>query len=255
MMSNDRVSIITPAYHAAGQIMETIRTVQHQTYTNWEMIIVDDCSEDETVSVVKRAQEKDDRIRLICLHENKGPAFARNRAIESARGRYLAFLDSDDLWMPEKLEKQLSFMKAKHAAFTFTAYKMMKENGEETNLIFKAPIEVTYKDLLKNTSIGTLTVMLDRRRFGSIRMPLYRDCSEDYGLWLMLLSSGSTAYGLNEPLAFYRKCSDSLSSNKWKSAKKTWNTYRKVKGINGVRSFWYFMNYTVHGVKKHFRPV
>ncbi|MDQ6600119.1 glycosyltransferase family 2 protein [Bacillus salipaludis] len=247
------VSIITPTYNAARFITETIQSVKEQTFSSWEMIIVDDCSLDNTVDIVKIEIEKDSRIRLIELKNNSGPANARNRAITSAKGNFLAFLDSDDLWQPQKLERQLMFMEKNNLAFSYTDYRIMTEVGEKTDIVFQVPEKMDYKDLLKNTIIGTLTVMLDKRKIGKVQMPLYRDCSEDYGLWLSILSKGIQAYGLNEELAIYRKCENSLSSNKLKSARKTWNTYRKVEKINIPYSLWCFVNYSLNALKKHSR--
>ncbi|MFZ7942307.1 MULTISPECIES: glycosyltransferase family 2 protein [Bacillaceae] len=249
--AESKVSIITPTYNAARFITETIHSVKAQTYTNWEMIIVDDCSTDNTVDLVKKERELDSRIKLIELAANGGPAKARNKAITASSGNYLAFLDSDDLWSPHKLERQLNFMKKNNLAFSFTNYRIMDESGERTNTLIQVPAKIKYKCLLKNTLIGTLTVILDKRKVGNIQMPLYRDCSEDYGLWLSILSNGIDAYGLNEELALYRKREHSLSSNKLKSAQKTWNTYRKVEKINIPSALWYFANYSLRALKKH----
>ncbi|MGG3468165.1 glycosyltransferase family 2 protein [Neobacillus pocheonensis] len=245
------VSIITPSYNSAKFITETIRSVKEQTFTNWEMIIVDDCSLDNTVNIVKKAMMDDFRIKLIELKKNSGPAIARNRAIAYAKGNYLAFLDSDDLWLPRKLERQLMFMEKNNFAFTYSDYRIMSEEGERTDVVLRVPVKMDYKSLLKNTMIGTLTVMLDKRKVGRVQMPLHRDCSEDYGLWLTILSRGISAYGLNEELAVYRKCEVSLSSNKLKSARKTWNTYRKIENINIPSALWYFANYSLHAFLKH----
>ncbi|QIZ10387.1 glycosyltransferase family 2 protein [Priestia megaterium] len=245
------VSIITPTYNASKFITETIHSVKEQTFTNWEMIIVDDCSSDNTVDIVKQEMVHDSRIKLFELKENSGPANARNRAIAAAKGNYLAFLDSDDLWLPQKLERQVVFMEENDLAFSYTDYRIMNENGEKTDVVFRVPPKLEYKSLLKNTMIGTLTVLLDKRKVGVVQMPLYRDCSEDFGLWLSILSKGIHAYGLNEELAIYRKCVHSLSSNKLKSAQKTWNTYRKVQKINIAAALWYFVNYSLHAFKKH----
>lgn len=255
MTSHDvgMVSIITPSYNAANFILDTIRSVQSQSYKNWEMIIVDDCSQDNTVEIIEKERFEDHRIKLIRLEKNGGPAHARNQAILASEGRYLAFLDSDDLWLPQKLEKQISFMNHHHIFFSYTAYRIMEEDGKETDVVFQMPPQIRYEDLLKNTSIGTLTVMLDKERLGNVQMPLYRDCSEDYGLWLTILSNGVGAYGLNEELALYRKREKSLSSNKWKSARKTWNTYRKVGQITIPSAMWYFVNYSLHAFRKHSR--
>ncbi|MEH7484641.1 glycosyltransferase family 2 protein [Neobacillus drentensis] len=245
------VSIITPTYNAARFISETIHSVREQTFTNWEMIIVDDCSLDNTVDIVRKEMVLDSRIKLFELKENRGPANARNIAITAAKGNYLAFLDSDDLWLPQKLERQLVFMEKNNLAFSYSDYRIMNENGEKTDIVFRVPPKLEYKSLLKNTMIGTLTVLLDKRKIGVVQMPLQRDCSEDFGLWLSILSTGVHAYGLNEELAIYRKCVDSLSSNKLKSAQKTWNTYRKVQKINIAAAIWYFVNYSLHAFKKH----
>ncbi|MEC3883967.1 glycosyltransferase family 2 protein [Halobacillus sp. HZG1] len=248
-----KVSVITPSYNSANYILEAIESVQSQTYKNWEMIIVDDCSSDDSVNLIEGKQSEDERIKFIKLTENGGPAFARNQAILAATGKYLAFLDSDDCWLSQKLEKQISFMHKNDYSFSYTAYRIMQEEGELTETIFHMPRQITYKDLLKNTAIGTLTVVLDQEKLGKVQMPLYRDCSEDYGLWMSILSRGVTAFGLNEELALYRKCNESLSSNKWKSARKTWNTYRKVGRSNLPSTMWYFLNYSFRAMRKHTR--
>ncbi|WP_053361536.1 glycosyltransferase family 2 protein [Bacillus sp. FJAT-27251] len=253
--NNKLVSIITPTYNSSKYIKETILSVKKQIYQNWEMIIVDDASTDHTVEIIEREISLDPRVKLIRLNHNSGPAEARNTAIECSQGRYLAFLDSDDIWLPQKLERQLEFMQENQAGFSFTDYRIMNEDGEVSNTVFRVPKRMDYNALLKNTMIGTLTVVLDKKMVGEVRMPLYRDCSEDYGLWLYILSSGFIAYGLNEELAIYRKCEDSLSSNKIKSAKKTWNTYRKVQKINIPYALWCFTNYSVNALKKHSRTM
>ncbi|GGF25865.1 putative teichuronic acid biosynthesis glycosyltransferase TuaG [Halobacillus andaensis] len=255
MVRNDHeiVSIITPAFNASNYILETIQSVKDQTYSNWEMIIVDDCSSDKTAEIVRKEVERDQRIKLITLVDNKGAATARNIAIKLSKGPYLAFLDSDDLWHPHKLEKQVNFMKEKQAGLSFTSYRIMRENGEKTDVVFHSAPQIDYHDLLRNTKIGTLTVMLDKRITGEVVMPSYRDCSEDYGLWLSILSKGVMAYGMKEELAIYRKSKNSLSGNKWSSAKKTWNTYRKVSKASIPSAIWYFANYSVHAYRKHSR--
>jgi teichuronic acid biosynthesis glycosyltransferase TuaG len=249
------VSIITPTYNAAKYIQETILSVRKQTYQDWEMIIVDDASTDNTVKIIEQEAFNDSRIKLIKLDVNSGPANARNTAIECSCGRFLAFLDSDDLWLPQKLEKQLNFMLKNQIGFSYTDYRIMNEEGEHSNVVFRVPKKLDYKELLKNTMIGTLTVVLDKTMVGEIRMPLHRDCSEDYGLWLYILSSGITAFGLNEELAVYRKCEKSLSSNKVNSAKKTWNTYRKVQKLTIPYALWCFTNYSVNAFKKHSKSI
>lgn len=248
---NPLISIVTPTYNAAKYISETIHSVKQQIYQNWEMILVDDCSTDETREIIWREIKYDDRFHLIELTKNGGPSIARNKAIEHAKGDYLAFLDSDDLWLPQKLEKQVAFMMKNKLAFSFTKYRMMTEEGIQTNFTVSVPQKISYKHLLKNTTIGTLTVMLDKRKVGNVQMVDDREISEDFALWLSILGKGFQAYGLDEELALYRKCEQSLSSNKLHSAKKTWNTYRKMEKINFLHALWYFTNYSFHAYKKH----
>ncbi|UOQ45420.1 glycosyltransferase family 2 protein [Halobacillus salinarum] len=247
----DLVSIITPTYNASRFICETIQSVKFQTYTNWEMIIVDDCSTDQTKELVTKEMMLDARIKVIPSAANHGPAHARNTAIKASKGKYLAFLDSDDLWHPKKLSNQITFMRKNKIGFSYTDYRMMNEAGEKSDRVIRVPEKMEYKELLKNTIIGTLTVVLDKEVVGEVQMPLFRDCSEDYGLWMSILSKDIHAYGLNEELAYYRKCGHSLSSNKFNSAKKTWNTYRKVGKVNIPSALWYFVNYTYHAFYKH----
>ncbi|KAF0815858.1 MULTISPECIES: glycosyltransferase family 2 protein [unclassified Cytobacillus] len=249
--NQDLVSIITPTYNSSNYICSALQSVMTQTFQNWELIIIDDCSYDDTLEKVKKEMRGESRIKVIQLQENKGPAYARNIGIAAAKGNYLAFLDSDDIWLPQKLERQLKFMKKNHIAFSYTSYRIISEKEGKAKEIINIPPCTTYHSLLKNTAIGTLTVMLDTRQLGMVQMPLYRDCSEDFGLWLSILSKGIYAYGLDEELAIYRKREHSLSGNKLKSAKKTWNTYRKVEKINFASALWYFANYSFNALKKH----
>lgn len=244
------VSVITPAYNSERFIKEAIRSVLGQTYTNWEMIIVDDGSTDRTVDFIEPYLKQDRRIKLIKLSENKGPAVARNTAFEHARGRYLAFLDADDQWFPKKLEKQLRFMQERQIAFSFTKYVKVKEDHTETASVVSIPDQVTYRQLLKHNVIGCLTVMLDTTMIGKVRMVNMRS-RQDYALWLTLCKQGFTAYGLQETLAKYRVRANSISSNKLKMAKQNWIVYRKVKNLSLIESIWYFMNNVYFSVKKH----
>lgn len=214
----DLVSIITPTYNSEKYIKETINSVLSQTYQNWEMIIVDDCSTDNTVRIIEEEMEKNSRIRFIQLQENQGAAVARNTAINYANGRYIAFLDSDNLWEMNKLEVQVSFMNMNNIPFSYTSYKIINENGEETGKVVNVPEKIDYNQLLKNTIIGCLTVMLDINKFGRVQMPNMRT-RQDTALWLLILKQGYIAYGIQQPLAKYRKKSGSISSNKLKMAK------------------------------------
>lgn len=241
------ISVITPAYNAEKFIGEAIESVLAQTYENWEMIIVDDCSRDQTVELVESYQQKDERIKLIKLKENGGSAVARNTAMDYAKGTYYAFLDSDDQWLPEKLEKQLRFMLDKDIAFSFTKYVRIHEDGTETNAITKAPSFVGYEDLMKHCVIGCLTVMLDQDKIGDERMVNIRT-RQDYAFWLTLTQKGHLAYGLPEVLAKYRIVDNSISSNKIKAAKQNWYVYRHVEKSGLLKSIWYFSNYAIRSV-------
>lgn len=245
------VSIVTPSYNASSFIKETIQSVQSQTYTNWEMIIVDDVSKDNTRELIKEEIKKDDRIQLIELQENGGAAIARNTGINCAKGKYIAFLDSDDLWLPEKLEKQLEFMQNNDIAFSFTSYQIMNQDGILTDKVVHVPEKINYNGLLKNTIIGCLTVMLDIEKLGKVQMPNIRT-RQDTATWLKILRQGHYAYGLDEVLSNYRKVENSISSKKFKMAKMNWKLYREIEGLSILKSAWCFINYALNGVVKHF---
>lgn len=245
---NPIVSIITPAYNSSKFIQETIDSIQSQTFSDWEHIIVDDCSQDETVEIVQK--QKDSRIRLITLPQNAGAAVARNTGLRIAQGRYIAFLDSDDLWVPHKLETQLNFMRKKDVAFSFSKYRVVREDGLDTGMVVDVPPTIDYKSLLKNTVIGCLTVMLDTHKLGSLQMPNIRS-RQDTALWLSILKDGYMAHGIQEELSLYRKVEGSLSSNKLKAAKQTWKLYRDIERLNLPYSLWCFVHYAFNGLRKN----
>lgn len=248
---DDLVSIITPAYNAAAYIAETIESVLAQTYTNWEMLIVNDCSKDNTAEIVQSYAAKDKRIKLINLKQNSGAAAARNTAIQNAKGRYIAFLDSDDLWKKEKLQKQIEFMQQNRYAFTFTNYQYLKLNPEEKLRIIKVPKSLTYEQSLKNTIIGCLTVIVDRKQTGNFQMPLVR-AGQDHLTWWLLMKRGFKAYGLQENLAEYRRVEGSISHNRFKAIKRHWKLYREYEKLSFVKSAYCFVCYALHAVKKHY---
>jgi teichuronic acid biosynthesis glycosyltransferase TuaG len=243
------VSVVTAAYNAEKFILQTIQSVLNQTYDNWEMLIVDDVSTDQTREIVTAEAEKDNRIKLICLENNSGAALARNHAIREAKGRYIAFLDSDDIWLPSKLEKQVYFMLEKDIAFSFTGYGIINEGGIETNKVINVPKVITYDGLLKNTIIGCLTVMLDQSIIGEIQMTNIRT-RQDFALWLNILKRGYKAYGIQEELAKYRLVEGSISSNKLKAARRNWMVYREIEKLSLPYACWCFINYAFNGVKK-----
>jgi len=243
------VSVITPAFNAARFIRETIASVQAQTYPHWEMVIADDCSEDNTRQIVEQIGSQDSRVRLIRQKRRQGPAIARNAALGEAKGRYVAFLDSDDLWLPTKLERQLAFMQEQDIAFSYTQYRQISETGEKCGSLILCPPSFTYPELLKNASIGCLTVILDRTKTDPLEFVDFP--REDFILWLDLLKRGITAYGLLEDLARYRIVGGSDSRNKWRCAKRIWVVYRKFENLSLPYAFWCFANYAWHGYVKH----
>jgi glycosyltransferase involved in cell wall biosynthesis len=246
---NSLVSIITPSYKSEKFISQTIESVLAQTYQNWEMVIVDDVSPDNSNEVIKQYVKNDNRIKLIKLEKNSGPAVARNRAIEEAQGRYIAFLDADDLWKPNKLEKQLAFMDANELALSYSSYELIDEEGGSLGL-FTTKEKVTYEDLLKTCSIGCLTAIYDTKPIGKVYMPNIIK-RQDYGLWLKILKKTNHAKGILEPLATYRILKNSVSSNKFKAAYYVWRLYRDVEKLNVYQSCYYFMHYAYNGLRKY----
>lgn len=248
-MINDLVSIITPVYNGESWILECIKSVQNQTYKNWEMLIVDDFSTDKTREVVRETLI-DQRIRLYSNSENKGVSFSRNIAISNAKGRYIAFLDADDVWLPQKLEKQLSFMKDNNFSFTFTGYKMFTNKNKIISEI-KVPSIINYKDYLKNTIIGCLTVMIDRQYIQDFRCQ--EGSLEDVKTWMFLLKNYCSAYGLNESLALYRVTDNSVSSNKLKNAFLYYQCLKEHEKISYFKSIYYELCYIINAVKKRIK--
>ena len=247
---SDLISIITPLYNSKQHILDTIQSVQYQTYANWELIIIDDASNDGSVKVAESFSTQDKRIKLIKLDSNKGPAVARNKGIKECSGRYIAFLDSDDLWMPEKLEKQLEFMDDHKASLSFTAYKKIEENGRYRGQVNINKMQIGYSDLLKTNHIGCLTAMIDTNLLGEkLYMPLIEK-RHDHGLWLSILKQGYTAYGLNEILAVYRCRKGSISRNKIKILRYQWKLYREVEKLGLIRSMYYMLYYAWYGIVK-----
>lgn len=246
------VSIITPAHNSAAYISQTIDSVLAQTYQNWELLIVDDCSTDNTVSVIQTYCLQDTRIKLLKLTENLGPAGSRNYALDLAQGRFIAFLDSDDFWAPTKLSLQIGFMLAHGHPFTYTAYYKVTEQGQPLGTM-GVPARLSYDALLKTCHIGCLTAVYDTAFFGKVAMPLIRK-SQDFGLWLILVKQAGYAVGLTEPLAYYRLRSNSNTANKWQAAAFTWRIYRQVAALPLLQSTYYFSQYAVRGVLRTYFP-
>ncbi len=234
---NKLVSIITPNYNCEKYIAATITSVIHQTYKNWELIIVDDCSTDNSLIIINKYIEKDNRIKLIKLGVNSGPAIARNEAIKAAKGDYIAFLDGDDSWDSKKLHLQLNFMEPKQIPLSFTSYYSVDERSKQTKLI-TAKKRVSYTDLLTNNYIGCLTVMYSVKQLGKVYFPVIRK-RQDWALWLKITKTGKFAYGIKEPLAYYLRRKQSISSNKFNLLKYNWKIYRNFEKLNIVVSLYY----------------
>lgn len=245
---NNLVSIITPSFKSKKFIKDTIDSVLTQTYPNWEMIIVDDASPDGSADYIESIVH-DTKIRLIRLKKNVGAAEARNVALNVAKGRYIAFLDSDDIWLPHKLEEQLHFMQTNNYAFTFTAYTPFSEDGSQEFRIIHVPKELDYSGYCKNTIIGCLTVMIDKTKVGDFKMLNIRS-SHDMALWLDIMKRGFQAYGLDNNLARYRIVSNSNTSKKYQAALEVWDVYRKVEKLPLLQSIWYFVNYVYNAIQK-----
>ena len=240
------VTVITPSYNCSSFISQTINSVLEQKYTDWEMIIIDDCSTDNSVDVIQSFTERDTRIKLIRLPENSGAAVARNAGIKAATGRYIAFLDSDDRWLSHKLATQVQFMQEREVAFSYAAYEKLNEQGKVVGTV-GVPERVSYSDLLKVCSIGCLTAMYDAQKLGKVYMPLIRK-RQDLGLWLRILKQEPYAYGIQQVLGQYQLRADSISANKRSAAQFTWKLYREVEKLNPLLASYYFTHYAVNGV-------
>lgn len=243
------ISIITPVYNCEKYIEETIKSVINQSYNNWEMILVDDMSKDKSCEIIEKYQNYDSRIKLIKLDKNSGAAIARNTAMELAKGRFLAFLDGDDIWMPNKLEIQINLMLKNKAAISHTDYEVIADNGESLNKIVSVPKSLSYRQYLSNTIIQTVTVVLDKEYVGEIRMPNIK-MRQDFATWLSILKKGYNALGINEVLGKYRRANNSLSSNKFKAMQKNWYVYRKIEKLNLYESIAAFSGYLFNAIKK-----
>lgn len=243
------VSIITPTYNCGRFIAETIESVQAQSFDTWEMIIVDDCSTDDTKDVVASYAEKDSRIQYHCLEKNSGAAVARTVAMELARGEYMAFCDSDDLWMPHKLEKQLAFMAENDYAFTCTSYEQIDEGGKALGRIIKTIKKTDYNRLLLDCPVGNSSVMYHVGRMGKFQVPDIRKRNDD-ALWLQMLKKEKYIWGMPDVLMQYRIRSNSISSNKLKVIKYHWILYRDIEHLSVVRSvfhiFWWCFIKVLH---------
>lgn len=239
---NDLVSILMPTFNAEKFIKAAIESVQKQTYENWEMILVDDASKDETVKIIADFAQKDSRIKLFQLETNSGNGFARNKALEKVSGKYIAFLDADDLWLSTKLEKQIQFLKANNLPFTFSFYDCIDDNGNNLNRRVQTPIPLTYKQLFFCNYVGNLTAIYDADFFGKIKLESSQK-RQDWRLWLTILKQIKTVEAVPESLALYRIRKDSISSSKFKLVKHNFGVYREFHGYNFVFSVLLMMRF------------
>lgn len=251
LYNNETVSVITPVYNVAKVIERTLDSMLMQGYKDLEIVLVDDCSKDNSAEIIAKYCEKYPNIVYHKQEKNGGAAVARNTALNLAKGRYVAFLDSDDQWCEGKLEKQLAFMKEKDAAICCTAMDCIDEEDKPLNSVREVREKITYKFLLKNTMIATSTVLIDRNKTGNFQMPLRRG-GQDYATWLMLMRNGTDCWGLNEVLSHYRVMSNSLSSNKWKSIKQVWQIQTHDEGINKVSAAINVCFFIANAFVKHF---
>lgn len=240
------VSIIMPHFNTVQYIEASILSVVSQTHIEWEILIIDDASDLEQYERLVDIASFDDRINLIRLDKNSGAAVARNKGIELAKGRYIAFLDSDDVWFPTKLDEQIKFMRSNDVAFSYCSYEKVDEKGNVFGVV-GVPDKVSYSDLLKVCSIGCLTAIYDAKKLGKIHMPLIRK-RQDLGLWLRILKEVPYAYATPGVLAQYRVRSDSISANKRVAAQYTWRLYREIEGLSLLAASYYFLHYAVNGV-------
>lgn len=243
------VSIIMPAYNAECTLAQSVESVLAQTYLNWQLIIVDDCSTDKTASLAEKYVKMDSRITFLKTQSNSGVAKARNRAIQIAEGRFIAFLDSDDIWSPEKLSHQVWFMLENQLPFTYSAYSLFGESKK--GYTFNPPSSLTYNELLKTNSIGCLTAIYDTNLLGKRYMTITLDRQHDYALWLSICKEVGTLHGIPYTLAKYRVQQTSLSSNKLAVSQSHWKVYRFVEGLNLIRSIYYQINYMLKGYFKY----
>ena len=248
----DNITIIMPAYNAEKTIREAVESVIAQTVKNWELIVIDDSSTDKTATILSELAATDSRIHFLQNEKNKGVSFTRNRAVESAKGEWIAFLDSDDMWKPDKLEKQLALLeKNPEMVICFTASSFIDDSGNPYEYVMPAPEIITYKELLHKNLMSCSSVMIRASVMKEIKMPA-DNMHEDFFTWLTVLKKHKFAYGVNEPLLIYRLSANSKSSNRVKSAKMLYNSYRAI-GYSLFTTTFFVLRYTLYSIKKRRR--
>ena len=241
------VSIITPSYNSKSFFKETFDSVISQTFNNWEWIIVDDCSIDDSLDFIKKMCSSDERIKVFSTNQNSGAAVTRNVGISKASGRYICFLDSDDLWKEDKLEKQLEYIQNNEVVFCYTDYDVRFLNGKTKKFSPKSE-SINYKKLLKKCDIGCLTVMYDSLKLGKVYMNTNAPKREDYATWLELARKGTKMFHLKLNLAIYRINNNGVSFNKFKLLKYHWHVYRKCEHLNLLKSLFYLLCFSFHKI-------
>lgn len=245
------VSVITPSFNCGNYIGATIESVMNQTFTEWELIIIDDGSTDNSADIIRYYAKLDPRIIPIFLPTNRGAAVARNEGLFVARGRFIAFLDSDDIWLPQKLEVQLEFMNNTGAPISFTEYEVYDEEMVHRKNHIKVPSEINYTGYLKSTIIGMSTSVIDTEKTGDISFRNLRTRQDTY-LWISLLKSGIIARGIHQTLMKYRIRKNSISANKIKAAQQVWHLYYDLEKMSFIKAAYFFLNYGLHSLKKRF---
>ena len=237
------------AYNAEKTIRQAIESVLKQTYQNIELIVINDCSKDGTVELVKNIESRDSRVRLISNMKNEGVSYTRKHGLEEAKGSWIAILDSDDAWMPEKLEKQIARQKETNADLLFTGSTFMNSSGQLIDWCFHAPKEVSFRQLLKQNVLSNSSALV-RRDLYAKHYAIGDEMHEDFAVWLSILKEGKKAYGVDEPLLIYRIAKSSKTGSKLKSAKMNWNTYRYI-GLNLIETVYYECWYVIKGLMKY----
>jgi len=249
-MCKDLISIIMPAYNSSEFISQSICSVINQNYTHWELIVVDDSSSDNTSKIIGKFAKKDNRIKPFTLKENSGVSFSRNFGTRNANGKYIAFIDSDDIWMENKLSVQINFLKLKKVPFTYSAYDVIDEKDNIIS-IYNPSCFIDYRLMLKGSQIGCSTVMYDSSLLGYLLFP---ECgNEDYALWLKILKKYGPQEGVELPLVKYRIRENSRSANKYLSARNQWMIYKKEEKLSFLTSTYYFIHYAIKGFFKYKR--
>lgn len=246
---NELISIITPVFNSELYLEETIISVIKQSYTNWELILIDDGSTDNSFNIMKSMEKKDNRIKVFKNDNNLGVSNTRNRGIEISEGKWIAFLDSDDSWDHLKLEKQIKVIESKECCFVFTGSKYINEKGIPFKGIMNVPDKINYKQLRKHNVISCSSVLVTKDVFNNIKME-NDDMSEDFAVWLKILQKDIIAYGVDEPLLIYRISRNSKSGNKLKTFQMAYKVYRFI-GINPISSTYYTLNHLVASIFKY----